>query len=120
LTKTAAASMRLRKSWADEQGYSRKSGDYKKANKPFHDQIMALPEDVQERIIAETEEWAVKYIKAFGSEGTAELVLEVVSSRRDYNSTPERRIFHSRSEFAPEKAPDAGRAKKAEGKDFSD
>ena len=50
--------------WADEQGYSRKSGDYKKANKPFHDQIMALPEEIQEQIVAETEEWATKYIKA--------------------------------------------------------
>ncbi len=106
--------------WADEQGYSRKSGDYKKANKPFHDQIMALPEEIQEQIVAETEEWATKYIKAFASEGTAELIFEVISSRRDHNSTPERKVYHSRSEFTPEKAPDACRRKKKDVKDYSD
>ena len=106
--------------WADEQGYSRKSGDYKKANKPFHDQIMALPEEIQEQIVAETEEWATKYIKAFASEGTAELIFEAISSRRDYNSTPERKVYHSRSEFTPEKAPDACRRRKKDDKDYSD
>ncbi|KUK40073.1 MAG: Fructose/tagatose bisphosphate aldolase [Synergistales bacterium 54_24] len=91
--------------WADEQGYSRKDGDYKKANKPFHDQIMSLPAEIQERIVEETAWWAERFIKALKSEGTAELVLEEVSKRPDHNSAPEREIFHKRSEFTPERAP---------------
>ncbi|HOM25625.1 MAG TPA: class II fructose-bisphosphate aldolase, partial [Thermosynergistes sp.] len=60
---------------------------------------------IQERIVEETTWWAERFIKALKSEGTAELVLEEVSKRPDHNSAPEREIFHKRSEFTPERAP---------------
>ena len=90
--------------WADDQGMNRKSGDYKKANKPFHDRVMALPEPVQERIVAETEEWACRYIKAFKAEGLADVLMETVSKRLDENASPERKILTPRNEFTREKA----------------
>ena len=90
--------------WADDQGMNRKSGDYKKANKPFHDRVMALPEPVQERIVAETEEWACRYIKAFKAEGLADVLMETVSKRLDENASPERKILNPRNEFTREKA----------------
>ena len=90
--------------WADDQGMNRKSGDYKKANKPFHDRVMALPEPVQERIVTETEEWACRYIKAFKAEGLADVLMETVSKRLDENASPERKILNPRNEFTREKA----------------
>lgn len=106
--------------WADEKGYSRKSGDYKKANKPFGDEILALPQPVQDRIVDETEAWAEKFIKAFKAEGTAEAVLDLMAARADHNCAPERKILHDRSEFTPEKAPDHHTGPSADGKDYSD
>ncbi|NLI96324.1 MAG: class II fructose-bisphosphate aldolase [Synergistaceae bacterium] len=105
--------------WADDQGISRKGGDYKKANKPFHEQVMALPEPIQDRIVAETEEWATRYIKAFRAEGLAEVLLETVSRRADENAAPERAILNPRSEFTREKALALSRKENKKG-DFSD
>lgn len=105
--------------WADDQGFSRKSGDYKKANKPFHEQVMALPEPIQARIVAETEEWATRYIRAFHAEGLAEVLMETMSRRSDENSAPERPILNSRGEFTREKALQLARKEDKKG-DFSD
>lgn len=103
--------------WADGKGYSRKSGDYKKANRPFGDEILALPRPVQDRIVDETQAWAERFIRAFRAEGTADAVLELMSARRDHNCAPERTILRSRSEFSPETAPDSRRG---DGNDYSD
>ena len=92
---------------------------YKKANKPFHDQIMALPEPVQERIVAETEEWATRYIRAFKAEGLAEVLIETISRRADENAAPERPILNARSEFTRERALELSRKEGRKG-DFSD
>ncbi len=105
--------------WADEQGYDRASGNYKKANKPFHDKIMALPDEIKNRIIEETCEWAKRYIKAFNAEGSAEAVMELILKRKDHNSFPMRFIINTRYHYTPENAPDYGKYKKEEG-DFSD
>jgi fructose-bisphosphate aldolase class II len=105
--------------WADDQGMSRKSGDYKKANKPFHDRIMALPEPVQERIVAETEEWACRYIKAFKAEGMADVLMETVSKRTDENAAPERKVLNPRNEFTREKALRLSQKESGKG-DYSD
>ncbi|HDQ92501.1 MAG TPA: class II fructose-bisphosphate aldolase [Synergistetes bacterium] len=104
--------------WGDDQGFSRKSGDYKKANKPFHNEIMALPEKVRESIVDDTADWARRFIKAFHAEGSAEALLDVVSKRPDHNATPERAIIRSRSLFTKESAP--GDAGSSDGKDYSD
>ena len=104
--------------WADGKGYSRKSGDYKKANRPFGDEILALPQPVQDRIVDETQAWAERFIRAFRAEGTAEAVLELMAARRDHNCAPERTVLRSRSEFSPETAPDSRR--KGDGSDYSD
>ncbi|MDO9509151.1 MAG: class II fructose-bisphosphate aldolase [Thermovirgaceae bacterium] len=106
--------------WGDGQGFSRKSGDYKKANKPFNDAIMALPEKVREAIVEDTAEWAGRFIKVFRGEGSAETLLEVVSRRLDHNAAPEQAVLASRSAFTRESAPGSGVKKKNEGKDFSD
>lgn len=105
--------------WGDTQGFSRKSGDYKKANKPFHEEIMALPEKIREAIVEDTAEWARRFIKAFHAEGSAEAVLEIVSRRPDHNAAPEQPVLASRKAFTRENAP-GGAANKNEGKDFSD
>ena len=105
--------------WADGQGYSRKSGDYKKANKPFHDAIMALPERIQARIVDETAEWARRFIKAFHAEDGADALLEVISRRTDHNAAPEQAVVASRKDFTEAASPDrAGAGEKAQ--DFSD
>ncbi|RKZ07130.1 class II fructose-bisphosphate aldolase, partial [Candidatus Fermentibacteria bacterium] len=43
--------------WADCMDFPRNSGNYKKANLPFHHRIMGLPEKYRNRIIDETEAW---------------------------------------------------------------
>ncbi len=105
--------------WGDGQGLSRKSGDYKKANKPFHDAIMDLDEMVRESIVDETAEWARKFIRAFHAEGSAEALMEIVSRRSDHNAAPEQAIIASRSAFTRESAPEP-EVEKEHGKDFSD
>jgi fructose/tagatose bisphosphate aldolase len=104
--------------WADEQGYSRKDGNYKKANKPFHEMILSLPEKRREAIVEETAEWAEHYIRAFHGESTVDAVMEAVAKRKDHNAAPERSIRGPRIDFVPEKAP---RCKsRASGGDFSE
>lgn len=90
---------------ADEKKMSRKSGDYKKLNLPFHDKILAEPEPIIARIVDEVSEWGKRFIKAFGAEGMADKVLEVMSRRPDHNAAPERAIRAPRSKFGPEQAP---------------
>ena len=92
-------------SWADGEKISRKSGDYKKANLPFGRAMMQESNEIVERIVAETEEWTARFIKAMKSEGSADKVLEVVSRRADHNSAPERRTEKSRADYTPDKAP---------------
>lgn len=106
--------------WADGQGFTRKDGNYKKANMPFGDEIMALPAEYQDRIVAETQEWAERFIRAFKAEGTADLVMERMAARSDHNCAPERTILHKRGEFTPDKAPDYVSGKKGDGQDYSD
>lgn len=105
--------------WADGQGLSRKSGDYKKANRPFDEAIMALPEGIHGRIVEETAEWAKRFIRAFHAEGSSEALMEIVSERPDHNAAPEQAVIASRKDHYREIAPDRGAAKD-KGKDFSD
>jgi len=88
----------------DSRGYSRKDGNYKKANLPMGELIMSEDEHILGRIVEETEWWAERFIKAFRSEGSAEKVLEVINRRSDHNAAPERKALHSRSEFSAGKA----------------
>jgi fructose/tagatose bisphosphate aldolase len=106
--------------WADGKGYSRKSGDYKKANLPFHERILAEPPAVVARIVDEVAWWAERFIVAFGAEGTADKVMEVVSRRPDWNAAPERPVLAPRSKFGPETAPDYREQKDGAGADYSD
>jgi fructose/tagatose bisphosphate aldolase len=103
---------------ADSQGMSRKSGDYKKLNLPFHEKILAEPKNVVDRIVDEVAEWAKRFMKAFGSEGIAEKVVEAASNRVDHNSSPERVIRSPRSKYGPEAAPN--KAKGASSGNFDD
>ncbi|MBO8153481.1 class II fructose-bisphosphate aldolase [Thermovirga sp.] len=104
--------------WADSQGFSRKDGNYKKANKPFHDAIMSLPEQIKEAIVEETAEWAERFIDCFNCEGTADLVMELVSKRESHNCAPCREILTKRSDYTQAKVPN--RKKLNQGKDYSD
>ena len=87
---------------------SRKSGDYKKANLPFCDKILALEPRYIDRILDETEYWAERFIKAFNAEGTAEKVIEIVNRRDTWNPLPERKITANRADFRPDNAPTKG------------
>jgi fructose/tagatose bisphosphate aldolase len=102
---------------ADDKGMSRKSGDYKKLNLPFHDKILAEPAKITGRIVEEVSAWAKRFIKAFGGEGTADHVLEVISRRPDHNSSPERVIRSPRSKYGPAEAPNQS---KSSGGNFDD
>jgi fructose/tagatose bisphosphate aldolase len=93
--------------YADGRGMSRKSGDYKKLNLPFHEKILAEPDHITGRITDEVAEWAKRFIRVFGGEGTAGHVLEAASRRADHNSSPERVIRSPRVKFGPESAPNA-------------
>jgi fructose/tagatose bisphosphate aldolase len=92
-------------SYADEKGWSRKSGDYKRLNLPFHDKILAEPDYIVGRIVDEVADWGGRFIKAFGSEGASQRVLEVVSRRPDHNASPERVIRSPRIKYGPDQAP---------------
>ncbi len=102
--------------WADGEKMSRKSGDYKKANLPFGEAIMNESEAVRERIVAETEEWASRFIKAMKAEGSAEKVIEVMNRRGDSNAAPDRKPINPRGNYTADRAP---KGKKTEG-DFDD
>ncbi len=104
---------------ADSRGWSRNSGDYKKLNLPFHAEIMALPGEYRERILDETEKWALRFFDAFGSVGLGTKVIEMIAERGDWNSSPERRIVAERRNYTEKEAPDGGETAH-DGKDYSD
>jgi fructose/tagatose bisphosphate aldolase len=97
-------------SWADGEKLNRKSGDYKKANLPFGKAVLSEPEEVLERIVGETEEWASRFIKAMNSEGSADKVLEVISRRGDHNSAPQRKPLNPRDHYAADKSPNRNKS----------
>ncbi|MBN1433956.1 class II fructose-bisphosphate aldolase [Candidatus Fermentibacterales bacterium] len=107
--------------WADSKGYPRSSGDYKKANRPFHDRIMSLPDEYRNRILDETKSWALRFFEAFHSLGTGSRVIDRVVERGDYNAMPESRIVSNREDYGPERAPDhTSGGVSGEGVDHSD
>jgi fructose-bisphosphate aldolase class II len=105
--------------WADSKGYSRSSGDYKKANLPFSSMIMSLAPEYINRILDKTEEWALRFFDAFNSVGTGTRTQERILARGDWNSAPERRIVASREDFTAASAPDRGESAEPEA-DYSD
>jgi fructose/tagatose bisphosphate aldolase len=106
--------------WADSKSLSRKSGDYKKANAPFNDKILALEKKYIDRILEETESWAARFFNAFRCEGTGKMVMEHILARGDYNSAPEVRIIARRENYTRTKAPDFHDRKDGPKGDFSD
>lgn len=96
--------------YADGKGMSRKSGDYKKLNLPFHEKILAEPDHIVGRIVDEIADWGRRFIKAFGGEGTSEKLLEIMSRRPDHNAAPERVIRCPRSKYGPEAAPNVSKS----------
>ena len=93
---------------ADEKGMSRKSGDYKKLNLPFCDMILSEPKPIIDRIVDEMAWWAERFITAFGAEGSADAVAEVMSERVDQNASPDRMVMGSRKDYTKENAPGKG------------
>lgn len=102
---------------ADDMGMNRKSGDYKKLNLPFWEKILAEPQPVIDRIVDEMTYWAERFITAFGAEGSADAVMDVVSRRPDFNASPERKVLGSRADYTEERAPGSGGN---DGKDYDD
>ena len=102
---------------ADSKGYPRNGGDYKKFNLSYCDAILAEPKEIQDRIVDEMVWWIERYIKAFKSEGSAEIVAEVMSRREDGNAAPERKILGERHEFLEQFAPNTGGS---DGGDYDD
>ena len=105
--------------WADGMDYPRNSGNYKKANLPFHYRIMGLPEKYRNRIIDETEAWALRFFEAFNSSGTGRKVIDRILNRDDWNAAPQRSITALRAEYTDAYAPDRGEIVKS-GEDYSD
>jgi GNAT superfamily N-acetyltransferase len=106
--------------WADAKGYKRNSGDYKNANLPFNDKILSLDKKYIDRILEETEEWALRFFKAFNSEGTGTMLMEQVIKRGDHNGAPRVKIVGDRDNYTREKAPDFQKQKEGPEGDFSD
>jgi fructose/tagatose bisphosphate aldolase len=96
---------------ADGKGWSRKSGDYKKLNLPFHEKILAEPDHIIGRIVDEVADWGRRFIRAFGTEGLSEKVLEVALRRPDHNASPERVIRSPRIKYGPDQAPNKSKGK---------
>ena len=90
---------------ADEKGMSRKSGDYKKLNLPFAEMILNEPQPIIDRIVDEVEWWAGRFIDAFGAEGTADAVAEIMAARPDHNAAPDRKVLCERKDFRKDNAP---------------
>lgn len=90
---------------ADGKGMSRKSGDYKKLNLPFRDGIFAEPQPIIDRIVDEMQHWAERFIVAFGAEGSADAVAEVMSKRPDHNASPDRKVMGNRADYTAKNAP---------------
>jgi len=105
--------------WADAQDFPRNSGNYKKANLPFHYRIMGLPEKYRQRIIDETEAWALRFFEAFNSNGTGSKVIDRILQRNDWNSAPDRRVTALRADYSASAAPDRGESN-SDGEDYSD
>ena len=105
--------------WADCMDFPRNSGNYKKANLPFHHRIMGLPEKYRNRIIDETEAWALLFFEAFNSAGTGRKVIDRILDRDDWNAAPVRRITAVRTEYTAAFAPDGGEVVQS-GEDYSD
>ena len=93
---------------ADEKGMSRKSGDYKKLNLPFAEMILNEPQPIIDRIVDEVEWWAGRFIDAFGAEGTADAVAEIMAARPDHNAAPDRKVLCERKDFRKDNAPGKG------------
>ena len=79
--------------WADDKGFPRDSGNYKWANLPFNSLIMALPDEYRNRILDETEKWALRFFEAFNSIGTGSTVIERIADRKDWNIPQEARVI---------------------------
>ena len=105
--------------WADCMDYPRNSRNYKKANLPFHHRIMGLPEKYRNRIIDETEAWALRFFEAFNSAGTGRKVIDRILDRDDWNAAPSRTITAVRTEYTEAFAPDGGEVMQS-GEDYSD
>ena len=105
--------------WADGMDYPRNSGNYKKANLPFHYRIMGLTEKYRNRIIDETEAWALRFFEAFNSAGTGRKVIDRILNRDDWNATPQRSITARRADYISANAPDRGFDTES-GEDYSD
>lgn len=105
--------------WADEKGFSRDSGNYKWANLPFHSLIMGLPYEYRNRILDETEKWALRFFEAFNSIGTGSTVIKRIADRKDWNIPQNARIIADMKNYTPESAPDKGCANNDTG-DYAD
>ncbi len=81
---------------------------------------MAMPAEFRNRILDETESWALRFFEAFNSIGTGSAVIEKVAARGDWNSSPERKITASRADHVASRAPDADSGTGGDGKDYSD
>ena len=101
----------------DSKGMSRKSGDYKKLNLPFCDRILSEPQYIIDRTVDEMQYWAERFIVAFGAEGSADAVAEVMCRRSDHNASPDRKVLGFRSDYTAKNAP--GKASK-DGNNYDD
>jgi hypothetical protein len=106
--------------WADSREYSRSSGDYKRANLPFNSLILSLDREYVQRILDETEAWALRFFDAFNSTGSGSRVLQRILDRGDWNPAPERRIIADRADYTAMSAPDHGDDPGSDGEDYSD
>ena len=92
----------------DAKSMSRKSGDYKKLNLPFCEMILAEPQPIIDRILDEMQYWAERFIKAFGAEGSADAVAEIMAKRVDQNASPDRKVLTERKNYTKATAPGKG------------
>ncbi|WP_352401432.1 class II fructose-bisphosphate aldolase [Synergistes jonesii] len=92
----------------DAKSMSRKSGDYKKLNLPFCEMILAEPQPIIDRILDEMQYWAERFIKAFGAEGSADAVAEIMAKRVDHNASPDRKVLTERKNYTKATAPGKG------------
>ncbi len=80
---------------------------------------MALPHEYRNRILDETEKWALRFFEAFNSIGTGSAVIDRIADRKDWNMPQTARIITDMKKYTQASAPDKGEADSDSG-DYAD
>jgi fructose-bisphosphate aldolase, class II len=98
----SAAAWEQMVAFAKEKGW--KKGDYKKLNRPFENKLLGLPEEIQDRMAANVEEFVHHLIvKVLNGADTAPLVVDMILKSDSYDPGPKADRIEDPAEWTEEK-----------------